>query len=59
MKKKQKAIMGRPPKPKSKKQNARIMLNVTPADKKILEKDARLTGKSLSAYLFEAWQKFR
>jgi hypothetical protein len=51
--------MGRPPKPKGKKQSARIAVNVTPAEYRAIEEDAKAAKLSLSAYLMECWKKGR
>ena len=56
---KPKAKMGRPPKPKAEKQSARIAVNVTPAEYRSIEQDAKAAGLSLSAYLLECWKKAR
>ena len=52
-------VMGRPPKPKGKKQSERIAVNVTPAEYRAIEADAKAEGVSLSAYLLKCWKKRR
>ena len=56
MAKKAKKRMGRPPKPPDEKWKARVMVNMTEADRKQIEADARAAGLSLSAYLLECWK---
>ena len=49
---------GRPPKPKGQKQTEGIMVRVTPADKRLLAKDAKAAGfDSLAAFLVFCWQE--
>ncbi|MFH1743228.1 MAG: hypothetical protein ABIH23_29840 [bacterium] len=52
-----KAKMGRPPKPVAEKQGARVIVNMTKAEKRQLEKEAKAAELSLSAYLLECWRK--
>ena len=54
---KQKTRMGRPPKPPGKKQIGRVVVNMTPAEKRKLEKQAGKAGMSLSAYLLHCWRE--
>jgi len=56
-KKRRKSRMGRPPKPPGKKQSGRVVVNMTPAEKARLEKEAKAVGMSLSAYLLECWRR--
>jgi hypothetical protein len=54
-KKKHKAKMGRPPKPKDEKQGSRVMVNLTIAEWDRLAEEASAAGLSLSAYLVRCW----
>ena len=59
MAKKAKKRMGRPPKPPGEKWKARIMVNMTEAERKQLEADAKDAGLSLASYLLDCWKKGR
>ena len=54
---KRKTKMGRPPKPPEKKQGSRVIVNMTRAEKRKLEKQAAGAGVSLSAYLLQCWRE--
>lgn len=49
--------MGRPPKSPAEKQSARVVVNMTQAEKRHLEKEARTEGLSLSAFLLQCWKE--
>jgi len=55
--KKRKTTMGRPPKSREAKQSGRIVVNMTRAQKRQLEKEARAAGLSFSAYLLKCWRE--
>ena len=47
---------GRPPKAKAEKQSEPLMVRVTPAERKRLEKLAKKEGVSLSALIMRPWR---
>lgn len=49
--------MGRPPRPLSEKQRGRVVVNMTDAEKRRFEKEAKAAGLSLSAYLLKCWRE--
>ena len=57
--KKPSAKMGRPPKPGDKKQSERVSVNIRPAERQALEREANEAGLSLAAYLLDCWKKRR
>lgn len=57
MKKAKKSKMGRPPKPPNEKQSECIMVRVTKAQRRFLEKEAKRRGLSLSGLLMLPWLK--
>ena len=50
---------GPDPTPPAKKQSARVLVNLLPAERKALAKDAKHLGLSLSETLRRAWHKWR
>jgi len=44
-------------KPVAEKQGARVMVNMTKAEKSQLEREAQEVGLSLSAYLLQLWKE--
>lgn len=50
---------GRPPKPKSEKQNFRMMVNITNAEGELLRSDAARLNLTPGQTLMLAWQKWR
>lgn len=59
MVKEAKKRMGRPPKPPEEKWKARIMVNMTEAERGQLEADAKGAGLSLASYLLRCWRDNR
>jgi hypothetical protein len=59
MVKKAKKRMGRPPKPPDEKWKARVMVNMTEAERDQLVADAKRARLSLSAYLLGCWKDRR
>jgi len=57
--KKKKAKMGRPPKPASEKQSARVMARFTPAEYARLAVDAKKAGMPIATYLVHCWKNRR
>ena len=51
--------MGRPPKPKSEKQELRVSVNMTADEFRKLEHQAKAAGVSMAAVLLEAWRHAR
>ena len=50
---------GRPPKKKSELLNSRVIVNMTRAERRRLEMEARKAGVSVSVYLLNFWRKGR
>jgi hypothetical protein len=48
---------GRPPKPKAEKQSARVMLNLTQAERARLEKLAKAEGLPLATLIMRPWRE--
>jgi hypothetical protein len=48
--------MGRPPKKKAEKQDGHVMVNVTPAELRMLKAEAKAKGLSLGALLMLPWR---
>ena len=55
----QRKKMGRPQKPLDKKQSVPVTVNMTVAQKKQLDNDAKAAGLSLSAFLLKCWREKR
>lgn len=51
--------MGRPPKKKTEKQSANVMVRLTPAEYRLLRADAESAGKSMAAVLLDGWKSRR
>ena len=56
---KKRSRMGRPPKKKSELLNSRVIVNMTRAERRRLEMEARKAGVSVSVYLLNFWRKGR
>jgi hypothetical protein len=56
MAKKKRARMGRPPKAAAQRRTECVMIRLTKAEKRILEREARQLGLSLSAVILKPWR---
>ncbi len=52
-----KARTGRPPKDRGERQSERVMVHLTPAERKRFEREAKEAGLSLAAFIMRPWRK--
>lgn len=50
---------GRPPKPEAERMTDRIIVRLCPADRRLIERDAKLAGKAMAEILVEGWLLWR